>query len=148
MTTTIEEFSGEYRFLSNFASAKVEYCGFEYPTAEHAYQAAKSLNLEVRREILAAESPGMAKKMGKKVEIRQHWEKNRWCILFDIVWTKFNRNPRLAARLKATGDAHLIEGNNWHDNFFGDCSCGRPECAFTGENNLGAILMYVRDSLP
>ncbi len=141
MATTIDEFKGEYRFLSNFASAKVEYCGFEYPTAEHAYQAAKSLSIAVRREILAAESPGVAKKMGQKVEIRQHWDKIRWCIMFDIVWTKFNRNPRLAARLKATGDANLVEANTWGDVFWGVCEG-------VGENFLGLILEQVRGNLP
>lgn len=148
MTAPIDSFQGEYRFLSNFASAKVEYCGYEYSSAEHAYQAAKSLDPAVRREILAAKSASITKRMGKTIQLRPHWDRIKWAILFDIVWTKFHRNPHLAKRLKETGDAELIEGNNWHDNFWGNCTCGRPECADHGKNGLGMILMYVRESLP
>ncbi len=137
----IENFLEEYRFLSNFASAKVEYCGYEYSTAEHAYQAAKTLDPAVRREILAAKSPGIAKKMGKKVELRPYWDEIKWAIMFDIVWTKFHRNPHLAKRLKDTGIAQLIEGNTWGDTYWGVCD-GK------GSNNLGQILEIVRESLP
>ncbi len=46
----------------------------------------------------------------------------------------------LAQRLLATGDAELVEGNNWGDRFWGIC---RGE----GRNELGKILMKVRDEL-
>ena len=38
--TRITRFHEEYRFLSNFYPVKVEYDGVQYPTVEHAYQAA------------------------------------------------------------------------------------------------------------
>src|SRR4051812_21328901 len=44
----IAEFQGEYRFLSNFWPATVEFEGIRYPTAEHAYQAAKTLDAKER----------------------------------------------------------------------------------------------------
>ena len=43
--TRITRFHGEYRFLSNFYPVKVEYDGVQYPTVEHAYQAAKVMKL-------------------------------------------------------------------------------------------------------
>jgi hypothetical protein len=141
MTIPIETFDGDHRFLSNFALAKVEYCGYEYPSAEHAYQAAKTLDPAVRREILAAKSPSAAKKMGRKVDQRPDWDKLKWGIMFDIVWTKFHKNPRLAEKLKETGDAQLIEGNWWGDTYFG-VSNGQ------GANHLGKILELVRETLP
>lgn len=141
MPAKIETFDGDHRFLSNFASAKVEYCGYEYPSAEHAYQAAKTLDPAVRREILATKSPSAARKMGRKVDYRPNWDELKWGIMFDIVWTKFHKNPRLAEKLKETGDAELIEGNWWNDTFWGTCGG-------VGENHLGKILELVRESLP
>src|SRR6185369_8674281 len=47
-STKILEFQGDNRFLSNFFPAEVIYEGITYPTAEHAYQAAKTLDPEQR----------------------------------------------------------------------------------------------------
>jgi len=45
--------------------------------------------------------------------------------------------------LLATGDTKLLEGNRWHDNFWGNCDC--PNCRDKpGLNYLGKILMRVR----
>ena len=40
--------------------------------------------------------------------------------------------------LLATGDAELIEGNNWGDTYWGKCN-GQ------GLNRLGILLMQIRD---
>lgn len=48
--------------------------------------------------------------------------------------------PEMAERLKATGDAELIEGNYWGDVFWGTCDG-------VGENWLGRLLMAQRDVL-
>jgi predicted NAD-dependent protein-ADP-ribosyltransferase YbiA (DUF1768 family) len=42
--------------------------------------------------------------------------------------------------LDATGDRKLVEGNYWHDTFWGVCNG-------VGENYLGEILMHVRQEL-
>jgi predicted NAD-dependent protein-ADP-ribosyltransferase YbiA (DUF1768 family) len=47
--------------------------------------------------------------------------------------------------LLSTGDMELTEGNWWHDNFYGSCSC--VKCGGKGQNNLGKILMDVRLNL-
>ena len=60
--------------------------------------------------------------------------------LEEIVEEKFRQNPKLAEMLLATEDAILIEGNTWGDKFWGVCNG-------VGENNLGKVLMYVRDCL-
>jgi predicted NAD-dependent protein-ADP-ribosyltransferase YbiA (DUF1768 family) len=51
----------------------------------------------------------------------------------------------LADRLVATHPHKLVEGNTWHDQFWGDCHCGR--CPGEGENMLGVALMELRDKL-
>ena len=43
-------------------------------------------------------------------------------------------------------DIMLIEGNYWHDNYWGNCLC--PKCKeIEGQNQLGKILMKVRSTL-
>ena len=49
--TTIDSFHGVYRFLSNFWPAQVALDGIVYPTVEHAYVAAKTIDTIVRMEI-------------------------------------------------------------------------------------------------
>ena len=61
---------------------------------------------------------------------------------------KFRQNRDARQILLSTNDAILIEGNTWHDNTWGDCSCGdRPECKKPGLNLLGKALMLVRKEL-
>ena len=49
----IESFDKEFRFLSNFYRAPLMYRGIAYPTSEHAYQAAKTINEAAAVEKLA-----------------------------------------------------------------------------------------------
>jgi predicted NAD-dependent protein-ADP-ribosyltransferase YbiA (DUF1768 family) len=68
MTEKIDYFGtgkdgGNYSFLSNFY-------WFGDTTVEHQYQAAKTLDSEWKTRILAAESPGAAKKLGRRAPLR------------------------------------------------------------------------------
>lgn len=138
----IGAFSGEYRFLSNFWLAQVEYEGVVYPSAEHAYQAAKSPDAAYRRQIADLSTPGKAKRAGQGSP--DGWRDGPGCMaMYDIVAAKFT-DPELARMLRATGDRLLVEGNGWHDTYWGVCSCG--DCP-AGQNLLGLILMLVRDTL-
>ncbi len=137
----IKEFTGKYDFLSNFYKSQVEYEGIVYPTSEHAYQAAKSLNLEVKKDVAAIPSPSGAKKYGKTIQLRKDWEFVKLKIMYEIVSSKF-KNSELAKKLLDTGDAILEEGNNWYDTYWGIyLPTGK------GENNLGKILMTVRKNI-
>jgi len=133
----INSFQGQYRFLSNFYPAQLEFHGTMWPTSEHAYQAAKTMDLEGKRLIQEANSPGAAKRAGRRVKIRSDWEKSKVLIMHQIVEAKFLQNPDLLLKLHETGDARLVEGNTWNDTFWGICD-GR------GENHLGTILEIVR----
>ena len=70
----ISSFSGKYRFLSNFFPSLVRYEGMTYPTVEHAFQAAKTRDRHDRIPIQKTESPGKAKRMGRRVKLRYDWE--------------------------------------------------------------------------
>jgi ribA/ribD-fused uncharacterized protein len=145
MTNTITSFTGDYRFLSNFFPSPVPYDGQMWRTAEHAYQAMKANDWEYRAEIRLLVTPGEAKRRGQTIPLRPGWDGLKKIIMLEIVLAKFRRAHAFARKLAATGDAHLVEGNTWHDNFWGDCRCGRNlECSLPGQNALGTILEAVR----
>jgi ribA/ribD-fused uncharacterized protein len=138
--TVIDQFSGPYHFLSNFSQAEVWYEGMSYPSTEHAYQAAKTSNLSWRRMIQLADTPNDAKRLGRKCPMSQGWNDRKVEVMYQLVRQKFRQHPALSELLLATGDEELVEGNWWGDRFWGVCK-GQ------GENNLGKVLMRVRDEL-
>lgn len=142
MITRIDRFNGEWKFLSNFWPSSITYQGLTYPTVEHAYQAAKSTDPEVRKKFLNPGrngGPGNAKRMGQRVVLREDWERVKLDIMLKLLRLKFSL-PDLRDRLKMTGEAELIEGNTWHDTFWGTY---RGQ----GENHLGRLLMQVRKEI-
>jgi predicted NAD-dependent protein-ADP-ribosyltransferase YbiA (DUF1768 family) len=56
---------------------------------------------------------------------------------------KFSEDP-LRSLLTSTYPEVLIEQNQWHDNYWGNCCC-RACDMIVGENTLGRLLMSVRD---
>lgn len=136
---TISQFTGRWRPLSNFYEAVVHLDGVAYPTLEHAYQAAKTLDPAARAAIAAATTPGRAKRAGRKVPVRADWDDIRLDIMETLVREKFS-HPHLANFLRSTAPAPLIEGNTWGDTFWGVCNG-------VGENHLGHILEKVRAEL-
>lgn len=136
---TISEFNGVYRFLSNFWVSDVEYEGKTYPTVEHAFQAAKTLNNDEREKIRVVKSPAEAKKMGRAVSLRADWEDVKLKIMTKLIEQKFSKEP-LRTMLVATGNKKLIEGNWWGDREYG---------VYNGEgkNHLGKILMKTRTKI-
>ena len=135
----INEFKSEHRFLSNFWPAVVTLDDMEFPTVEHAYVAAKTLDLEKRAEIQKVSTAGQVKRLGRSIELRPDWDDVKLEVMEDLVRQKF-QHPELAELLIATGDQELVEGNTWGDTFWG-------VCFDVGENHLGLILMKVRDEL-
>lgn len=133
----IESFRGEYRFLSNFWPAKVFLEGEEYSSTEHAYQAAKTLDLQLRKEIQMAGTPGQAKKLGQKLVLQNDWESVKLSVMEDLLLQKFS-DPLLKQAVLNTGKLELIELNTWNDCFWGVCNG-------EGKNHLGKLLMKVRE---
>ena len=141
----IDVFDGEFAFLSNFAQSPILHEGIVYPTVEHFFQAMKTLNATERETIAAAATPGVAKHMGRKVNLRPDWEKVKIDVMRTGLKFKF-ADYNMAQKLLATGDKYLIEGNWWHDNTWGSCNC--PNCAGKpGRNLLGQLLMEIREEV-
>lgn len=135
----INSFRGKYFFLSNFYPCQVKYDGITYKNSEAAFQAQKVLDKKERQQFADLE-PLDAKKLGKKVSLRGDWEKVKVEIMYSVVKAKFEQNSYLSRQLIDTNDAKLVEGNSYHDIFWGiDMDSG------IGENYLGRILMKVRE---
>ena len=135
----IDKFSGKNRWLSNFWPAEVELDGTKYASVEHAYQAAKTLNME-DRALFQGISASVAKSLGKKLVVRDDWNEVKMAVMTDLNMQKYTKHPALAAKLIATGDQQLVEGNYWKDHFWGVCNG-------VGENHLGKILMEIRKNI-
>ncbi len=135
----IKGFFGQYRFLSNFYPSKVTFEGVEYPTVEHAYQAAKTNDWVIRGHISRMDTPAQAKRAGRTLN-QIDWHERSLKTMEDLVLLKFISDTDLRRLLLITGDAYLEETNKWHDTFWGVCEG-------VGENHLGKILMRVREKI-
>lgn len=142
----IDLFRGEYDFLSNFYILEdpIRYGWMICPTSEHFFCALKTTDINMRIWILQAHTPAEAKKRGRAVVLRPGWKTG-----FDMtamhlaLILKFSASENLRSRLVNTGDKRLIEGNWWHDNHWGNCTC--VKCTDKpGANNLGILLQHVR----
>lgn len=134
MKNSISRFRDEYEFLSNFYKREVTYKGITYKNNEAAFQAQKDLSRSIEFKDL---NPVVAKRLGKKVNLRSDWEEVKLGIMEEILRCKFDQNPDLKEKLIETNDRLLIEGNTWNDTYWG-VSKGN------GKNNLGKLLMKLR----
>lgn len=140
----ILQFRGEYAFLSNFTKleAPIVYRGVSYPTVEHFYQAMKTLDKDERIVVVKHPSKGL-KRYSKTLQLRDDWEDVKRRVMWAVLKHKFSEhNPVLRAKLKATRDCYIQEGNWWGDTYWGvDLRTGE------GENVLGKMLIKIRDKL-
>ena len=122
-----------FKFLSNMYQHPIIYNGIRYSCSESAYQANKSnpSNLEICKM-----NGYEAKKYAKNIKIRDDWDGVKLQIMEDILRIKFSDNY-LLQKLKDI-QIDIVENNYWNDRFWGKCNG-------VGENNLGKILMKIRD---
>ena len=126
-------FRGELFFLSNLFQTKIKIGEFEFENAEAAFQSFKDLKRQKEFEKIDGVT---AKKLGKKVNLRNDWTEIKIEIMELVLREKFS-NEILKQKLIATGDLELIETNHWKDFYWGVCD-GR------GQNQLGKLLMKLR----
>ena len=134
----INSFDGEYDFLSNFYECPILWKGNLYRNSESIYQSYKTLD-NVPFDFTKT-TGSQAKKISKKLNVRPDWNKIKFDLMYEICQEKFNQNTDIAQKLMNTGDAILIEGNYWGDTYWGKCNG-------VGQNNLGKILMKIREEL-
>ena len=132
----IHEFKDGTRFLSNFMPAKVMLGGVTYPSVEHAYQAAKTLDMAHRNKIRSLLTAGKAKRESEFIVLRPNWDSMKVDVMKNLVKQKFQQHYYADLLLK-TGKSQIIEGNHHNDIFWGVCNG-------VGQNWLGQILMEIR----
>lgn len=132
------QFRGRYYFLSNFYPCTIVIDGFEYQSAEAAFQGQKSV--QPAHLFTGGITPIEAKRLGKRVPIDvREWNARRLEVMKRVVWAKFAQNPKLRKLLIAVTEP-IVEDNTWGDTYWG-------KCRDVGSNHLGQILQKVRDSL-
>lgn len=138
---SINGFFGRYHFLSNFYQQDFVYLNRTWPSAEHAYQAMKSTSFIKQEQIRTkASHPSRAKGVGRDLDLRSDWDTIRIYIMRTVLKEKFT-DPVLKKQLIQTDGKHLVEGNEWGDDFWGIPEKGHGN----GRNMLGKLLMNLRD---
>ena len=140
MSNKIEEFRGDFRFLSNFFPEEFVYLGKSWSSSEHAYQAQKTLDPELQETCRQLSNPVKSKNFGKEVDLRSDWDDVKLDIMYEVLKCKFTQNKILGELLILTEDAELVEGNHWGDTYWGVCKG-------VGQNNLGKLLMKIREEI-
>ena len=135
----IFNFRGSYEFLSNFfiSKSQIHINGFIFHNAESAFQSFKCPDRQSEFQKL---SPKDAKKLGRRIELRDDWDLIKDNIMYNILCHKFKYNFSLKKALLDTNDIYLVEGNNWGDVYWGVCKN-------IGYNKLGEILMKIREEI-
>jgi len=136
----IDRFSGEYECFSNFFVEK------DGKTVEHRFQSKKPTDPAIAAKIMAAPTARKARDMGRSrtlFKIRPDWEQVKDSIMEGLVREKFLNDRVILAELLSTGDAELIEGNWWHDQYWG--MVRGTDGKWKGKNQLGKILMKLRE---
>lgn len=140
----ILQFKDGDRWLSNFwfFEEPMSYQNMYFTTNEHFYVAMKTTDINVRKKVSNHPLKGV-KKFGQSVDVRDDWEDIKINVMLYGLRYKFSENnPALRKRLIETGDCNIQEGNWWNDTFWGVClKTGE------GENNLGKLIMKVREEI-
>lgn len=119
------------------------YDSCKYSSAQHAFQAAKCADKADKEKIINAETPALAKRIGRKVRLKSDWEQIKDSVMEHILKAKFS-DEVLRDHLNKTKGFELIESNYWHDQYWGNCTCTRHKNK-PGKNVLGILLMKVRE---
>lgn len=143
----IKGFFGDYRFLSNMTPCHVWYEFVLYPSVENAYMAAKVIPKE--RHHFVFYTPKEAKLNWRKHTrvdpTAEEWDARKLGVMRQCLLQKFStdiHNLHLRRRLLDTGCKYLEEINWWGDVFYGvNYKTG------AGENNLGKLLMEIRETI-
>ena len=143
----------ETRWLSNMTYVNIYHNGIMYPSTENFYQAMKydkddcifsylHGKLIPVRDYIATLNPYQAKKFSKENKMTNSlFEDNKIAIMLFAQREKFKKEP-FRTLLLDTGDCLIEEGNWWKDYFWGVDINTRQ-----GENNLGKLIMQVRNEL-
>lgn len=134
----ITGFFNQYRFLDNGYRVEVGLYDGRYPSVVNAYEAAKTVDLDLRLPFESC-GPLEAIELGKTLVVRDGLDELRPYIMLFFIRQKFSKEP-LRTMLLDTGNDELINDNACGDTYWGVCKG-------IGQNMLGKIIMRVRNEL-
>jgi ribA/ribD-fused uncharacterized protein len=135
-----------YGAFSNLYKRPIEFEGRMYPTAEHAYQAAKARKEAVREWILSAPTPSLLAMAAHGLytwDVAPDWSQNKFDRMRRVLRAKFTQHEDLRELLLSTGELRLVEVgrvDNEVNRVWG-------EIRRKGLNMLGVLLMELRADL-
>ena len=142
--------------LSQWYPAEFIVEGTKYRTAEHYMMAAKARlfgDAAAEEQILAAPTPGEAKKLGRLIArfVESTWVEHRFRLVVEGNLARFAQNPDLKSYLLATRDSVIVEASPldriWGIGLAADDPRAQDPTRWRGENLLGFALMEVRAQL-
>jgi predicted NAD-dependent protein-ADP-ribosyltransferase YbiA (DUF1768 family) len=147
-------------WLNNNYPSPIRYEGLIFPTVWHAYLAAKTSDTNIKREIAATSVGGSFSHVATRVvqQIGFHGPETMEKLLnikFGLTVQDLNITAQmhLAKQLVGTGLQILEHGNHGCDIDWGMCYCSRhtinsdlEPIRATGQNQLGKLLMKIRDN--
>lgn len=126
--------------FSNMRKVPLTKEGITYQSVENYYQAHKTKDIE-QRGIIARVNPYEAKKLGKRLKLRDDWNLNlEVSVMKEALLLKWSQEP-FKSQLEELPDI-IVEWNNWNDSKW-----GVPIWNQVGRNILGILLMEVREEL-
>lgn len=138
----LKDNTSPYRCFRNLHKEPFFIDGLWYPTMVHWYQSQKTTDETRREKIRTAPSAGKASLLGRDrsaTKMRPNWKRNE--TMYRGCMAKFSQHPDLWAVLDGTGDAILV-ATRGYSRYWGRCDNQQ-----NGQNQLGKILMRVREEL-
>lgn len=145
----ITKFEGQYACFSNYYMCNMVFEELPYRCSESCYQSLKYAK-QKSRNIYRTMAPSTAHLRGQKIKpLRPKWDEVKDDLMYKVVFEKFYQNKNIQEILLSTGDEEIINENDYHDNYWGICSCEKCRAEnIEGQNKLGKILMKVREDIP
>lgn len=134
-------YTPDFYVFNNFSAHAIEFRGRLFPTAEHAYQAAKCTDRQGQDAIRTARSPLQAKALANETYRAARdpgWEARKVGVVEEILRAKVAQHPEAREALRRTGREEIVEDSPT-DFFWGAGADG------SGQNVLGRLWMKIRD---
>ncbi len=130
---------GDLGYLANYSNHGFSVDGVYYKTVEHYYQAMKFDNPEIRKQIIAAETPKEASNIGRDRNNKRidNFKKIKDKVMYKGILEKFRQNRDIAYKLIETRNRRIAEATI--DEYY--WGIGKDK---SGENHIGKILVKVR----
>eukprot|EP00731_Ephydatia_muelleri_P002175 Em0001g2175a len=133
-----------YYEFTNFYECAISIDGKKWNTSEHYFQAQKFVGTPYMEVVRNMQRPRDAFDLSRDPSVspwlRSDWEEVKLNVMYKALLVKFSQHEDLKTILLDTGNRELIEHTS-NDSYWGDGGDSR------GQNNLGKLLMRVREVL-